>query len=288
MHIFREIHATHQACREARSRLTGSGATGLVPLGLVPTMGALHAGHLSLVRRARQSCAVVAATIFVNPLQFAPGEDLERYPRSLEDDCTMLEAEGVDLVFIPSAEEMYPQGARTTVEVAGLSERLDGAHRQGHFRGVATVVAKLFHIIEPDNAYFGQKDAVQVAVLRQMVRDLNFFVEVITCETVRDADGLALSSRNAYLTAAERRQALAIPRALEVMQACVLGGKREVGAVLRSGLDVLQGEPAIALEFMEAVDATSLDPVDTIVPGNLIALAARVGKTRLIDNILTK
>ncbi len=275
MQVLETVDAMRAACARARA--------GAYRLGLVPTMGALHEGHLSLFRKAKQECGLVAATIFVNPLQFAPGEDFERYPRQRERDLELLEAAGVELVFVPSVEVMYPAGAVTTVEVGGLSERLDGAHRPGHFKGVATVVTKLFQIVRPDRAYFGQKDAVQVAVLRQMVRDLNFEVEVRTGATARDADGLALSSRNVYLSAAERAQALALPRALEAMQGVVAAGERGREAVLRAGMEHLGG---VKLEYLEAVDWGTLEPVERLEAGTLVAVAASIGRTRLIDNFV--
>jgi pantoate--beta-alanine ligase len=281
MQVETTIPAVRKACGRARLAVSSQGG-----LGLVPTMGALHEGHLSLVRKAKRECELVVATIFVNPLQFGAGEDLERYPRQMERDCALLEKAGVDVVFVPSVAEMYPRGAVTTVEVGGLSERLDGASRPGHFRGVATVVTKLLHIVRPDKAYFGQKDAVQVAVLRQMVRDLNFDVELVTGQTVRDPDGLALSSRNVYLSAAERREALALPRALEAMQEAIAEGKRERAAVLRAGTNVLKREPGVKVEYLEAVDWATLEGVETIGAGTLVAVAARVGTTRLIDNFL--
>ena len=281
MQVVKTVAAMRRAC--GRSRLAHEGPD---RLGLVPSMGALHAGHLSLVRRARQECGVVVATIFVNPLQFGACEDFERYPRQTKEDCALLESEGVDLIFLPEVEEMYPQGATTTIDVAGPANRLDGAHRPGHFCGVATVVAKLFHIVGAERAYFGQKDAVQVAVLRQMIRDLNFTTELVACPIVRDEDGLALSSRNVYLSAAERRQALAIPRSLETMQELLADGRRDAASVLRAGTSVLNREPGLRLEFLEAVDPDSLETVRSVVPGTLVAVAAKVGKTRLIDNFL--
>ena len=195
-------------------------------LGLVPTMGALHEGHLSLVRAARAQCEAVAASIFVNPTQFGPTEDLSKYPRQFERDCELLEKEGVEILFAPSVEEMYPQGAVTWVAVEGLSEKLDGRSRPGHFRGVTTVVAKLFNIIEPHAAFFGQKDAAQLAVIRRMVRDLNFPVELVACPIVREPDGLAMSSRNAYLNSEERRQALVLQRSLQCIEQLFLSGER--------------------------------------------------------------
>jgi pantoate--beta-alanine ligase len=258
---------------------------GAGPLILVPTMGALHAGHLSLVARARQENDIVTASLFVNPTQFAPGEDFDRYPRQLAQDCALFESAGVDLVFAPSAAEMYPDGATTFVDVGELGTRLDGASRPGHFLGVATVVAKLFHIVQPNRAYFGQKDAVQIAVLRRMVRDLNFPLELIACPIVRDADGLALSSRNAYLTPDERAHALALPRTLEAVRQA-LASSRETTTALQPALTLLAADPAVNLEYLEAVDPLTLLPVATILPGTLIAIAAKIGKTRLIDNFL--
>jgi pantoate--beta-alanine ligase len=278
MHVLRTIAEVRRACSDARSRTR---------LGLVPTMGALHEGHLSLVRRAREKCGCVAASIFVNPLQFAAGEDLDRYPRQIERDLQMLEAAGVDLVFAPPVAEMYPSGGSTSVDVGEIGDRLDGAGRPGHFRGVATVVAKLFHIVAPDAAYFGQKDAVQLAVLRRMTRDLNFGIELIACPTVRDVEGLALSSRNAYLSEEERRHALALPRALAAMRES-LAATRDPALVLKEGRMVLASEPGVEIEYVEAVDAQTLAPVSRIVPGTLVAGAIHVGTTRLIDNFLAE
>jgi pantoate--beta-alanine ligase len=255
-------------------------------LGLVPTMGALHEGHRSLLQRAQQECAVTAATIFVNPLQFAPTEDLARYPRTFEADCAMLEAEGIDLLFAPTVEEMYPDNAVTLIEVAGIEDRLDGATRPGHFRGVATVVAKLFHIVGPSHAYFGQKDAAQLAVLRQMVRNLNFPLEFIACPTVRDPDGLALSSRNRFLTPEERTHALRLPQTLRHITAQIEAGRRDSAALLKEGLALLASEPAITLDYLALVDPDTLLPVEVAATGSLIAVSARVGSTRLIDNLL--
>ena len=255
-------------------------------IGFVPTMGALHEGHLSLVRRARAECGAVVASIFVNPLQFAPGEDLAKYPRTFTEDCARLEAEGVAVLFAPEVREMYPEGAVTTVTVAGLGDRLDGASRPGHFTGVATVVAKLFHAVGRCRAYFGQKDAAQIAVLRRMVRDLNFDVEMVGCAIVRDADGLALSSRNQYLSAAERGKALVLRRALLEMERKIAGGVRESAALIEAGMAVLQSEAGVRVDYLAVVDADDLLPVDVVRAGTLVAVAAYVGKTRLIDNFL--
>jgi pantoate--beta-alanine ligase len=277
------MHIAHTiaALRQARATSTGK------LLGLVPTMGALHAGHRSLLRRARQECDVVAASIFVNPLQFAPTEDLARYPRTFEADCRMLEDEGVDLLFAPTPSEMYPSGNVTLIHVEGIEDRLDGASRPGHFTGVATVVAKLFHIISPTRAYFGQKDAAQIAVLRQMVRDLNFDLELIACPTVRDADGLALSSRNAYLSAEERARALVLSRTLQHIASRIVEGNRDSATMLAEA-NTLLAETGVELDYLAIVDPDTLLPVTIASPGTLIAIAAKVGSTRLIDNLLAQ
>jgi len=255
-------------------------------LALVPTMGALHEGHLSLVRAARAACDVVAASIFVNPTQFGPNEDLAKYPRSFERDCEMLEREGVEFVFAPSVEEMYPAGAVTWVTVEELSGKLDGGSRPGHFRGVTTVVAKLFHIVEPDKAFFGQKDAAQVAIIRRMVRDLNLPVEIVVCPIVREADGLAMSSRNAYLGPEERKRALVLHRALVRVQRMVEAGERDVGPLSAAGIYEFARESSVRLDYFEIVNPDTLDPVEDVSRGALVAVAAYVGATRLIDNIL--
>jgi pantoate--beta-alanine ligase len=265
-------------CRELR--VSGS------VVGFVPTMGALHEGHMSLVRRARAECGVVVASIFVNPLQFGPGEDLSRYPRTFEEDCRRLEAEGVAVLFAPQAEEMYPEGATTTVTVAGVGDRLDGASRPGHFTGVATVVAKLFHVVGHCRAYFGQKDAAQVAVIRRMVKDLNFDVELVICAIVRDADGLALSSRNRYLSAAEREQALMLPRIMQRMEESIAAGERRSGALIEEAMQMLEAAVGVKLDYLAIVDAETLLPVESARTGTLVAVAAWVGSTRLIDNFI--
>ena len=278
MQIINTVAAMQSFCRELRMR-------GVV-LGFVPTMGALHEGHLSLVRRAKAECDVVAASIFVNPLQFAPGEDLARYPRTFEEDCKLLEAEGVEALFAPDAEEMYPDGAVTTVTVAGIGDRLDGASRPGHFAGVATIVAKLFNVVRPDRAYFGQKDAAQLAVIRQMVRDLNFDVELVGCPIVRDADGLALSSRNRYLSATERQQALVLHAALSRMKQMIAEGERDSATLIRGGMEAFQTVTGVRVDYLSVVDARTLLPVASVHSGTLVAIAAYVGNTRLIDNFL--
>jgi pantoate--beta-alanine ligase len=271
----REMRAASLAARNSRQSL-----------GLVPTMGALHAGHIALVRAARAQCDVVAASIFVNPKQFGPNEDFSKYPRTFEKDCALLEAEGVALVFAPQPEEMYPTGASTFVEVEGIGDRLDGRSRPGHFRGVATIVAKLFHTVGPDKAFFGQKDVAQVAVLRSMVRDLNFDLELVVCPTVREQDGLALSSRNRYLSVEERARALALSTALNVISATYRAGQKSVAPLLESGRSVLATEPEVRIDYLEIVNADTLLPLTEAVPGALVAIAAYVGTTRLIDNTI--
>jgi pantoate--beta-alanine ligase len=255
-------------------------------VGFVPTMGALHEGHLSLVRAARARCDLVVVSIFVNPAQFGPTEDLAKYPRTFERDCELLSRENVDLVFAPSLEEMYPPGALTWVTVEELSDKLDGRSRPGHFRGVTTVVSKLFHIIEPDVAFFGQKDAAQVAIIRRMVRDLNIPVEIVTCPIVREADGLAMSSRNTYLNPEERKQALVLQRSLMRVKKLAEEGERNAAKLVALGLDELGSEPSVRLDYFEIVDPACLDPVEDISKGAVVAVAAYVGATRIIDNFL--
>ncbi len=238
------------------------------------------------MRAARAQCDAVAASIFVNPTQFGPTEDLSKYPRQFERDCHLLEKEGVEILFAPSVEEMYPQGAVTWVVVEGLSEKLDGRSRPGHFRGVTTVVAKLFHIIEPHATFFGQKDAAQLAVIRRMVRDLNFPVEIVACPIVREPDGLAMSSRNAYLNQEERGQALVLQHSLQRVAQLFASGEREATRLISAGKRVFESEPAVRLDYFEIVDPETLDPVDKIVEGALVAVAAYVGSTRLIDNVV--
>jgi pantoate--beta-alanine ligase len=255
-------------------------------LGFVPTMGALHEGHLSLARAAKAKSDVVAASIFVNPLQFGPSEDLEKYPRNLERDVTLLEKEGVDILFTPTAKEMYPPGAVTYVTVEGLSEKLCGRSRPGHFRGVATVVAKLFHIVEPDLAFFGQKDAAQCVIIRRMVRDLNLPVEIVVCPIVREPDGLAMSSRNAYLSPQERTSALVLYRALTAAKTLFEQGERNASTLIAGGRRVMAKERGVRLDYFEIVDPELLAPVTELTRTALVAVAAVVGTTRLIDNVL--
>jgi pantoate--beta-alanine ligase len=249
-------------------------------------MGALHQGHMALVRAARASSDFVAVSIFVNPAQFGPNEDFALYPRTFAEDCRILEDAGVEFVFAPSVEEMYPPGATAFVDVGEVGDRLDGASRPGHFRGVATVVAKLFHIVQPDRAYFGQKDAAQVAVIKKMVRDLNFALDLIVCPTMREPDGLALSSRNRYLNREERQQALALSRALERVRQMVEAGEHGSQNLIAGGLQIFDQEPAVRLDYFAIVDPETLIEVPDVRSGALVAAAAFVGGTRLIDNLL--
>jgi pantoate--beta-alanine ligase len=255
-------------------------------LGLVPTMGALHEGHISLVHAAKSSCDTVAASIFVNPTQFGPSEDLAKYPRSFERDREMLEREGVDFLFAPSVEEMYPAGAVTWVTVEELSGKLDGRSRPGHFRGVTTVVAKMFHIVEPDVAFFGQKDAAQVAVIQRMVRDLNFPVVIRVCPIVREADGLAMSSRNVYLDPKQRAQALVLYRSLTQIKKLAQAGESDAAKLVAAGREEFKNLHSVRLDYLEIVSPETLDPVEDVSNGALVAVAAFVGATRLIDNVL--
>ncbi len=266
------------ACRQ----VTRNGKT----LGLVPTMGALHEGHLSLVRASKARCDVTAVSIFVNPLQFGPAEDLDKYPRTMERDTALLEQLGADLLFTPAVEEMYPPRAQTYVLVEDLSNKLDGASRPGHFRGVATVVAKLFEIVRPDLAFFGQKDGAQVAVLRKLVNDLDMDLEVVVCPIVREKDGLAMSSRNAYLTSEQRQQATVLYRSLLRVQAAVDRGERDSAKLIEIGKQVIAQEAGVKLDYFAIIDLDTLDPVADVSHCALVAVAAYIGSTRLIDNIL--
>lgn len=247
-------------------------------------MGALHAGHLSLVQRARAECDFLAVSIFVNPLQFAPGEDFARYPRRVEEDTALLESAGVDLLYTPGASAFYPGGFATSVEVAGVSEGGEGAVRPGHFRGVATVVTKLFQRVAPDRAYFGRKDLQQVAVVRRLISDLDFGIQIVVGETVRDQDGLALSSRNAYLSPEERRRAAAFPRALFAARDAAARGERDAAALLRRTREDLK-RAGFEVDYVDAVDEETMRPVERLGPKTALTAAIRVGKTRLIDNV---
>ena len=249
-------------------------------------MGALHEGHLSLVRAARSQCDVVAVPIFVNPTQFGPTEDLSKYPRQFVRDRQLLEKEGVEILFTPLVEEIYPAGEITWVWVEGLSEKLDGRSRPGHFRGVTTIVSKLFHIIEPQVAFFGEKDAAQLAVIRRMVQDLNFPIEIVACPIVREADGLAMSSRNAYLSPQERGRAIVLHRSLQQTLRQFQDGERIAANMIFAAKEIFAREPQIRLDYFEIVDPDTLDPVERISRRTLVAGAAYVDSTRLICNIV--
>jgi pantoate--beta-alanine ligase len=278
MKICKTIEEMRSASRDTRSEGKR--------FGFVPTMGALHEGHLSLVRAAKAKSDVVAVSIFVNPLQFGPTEDLAKYPRSFERDRELLEKEAVDILFAPQPEDMYPKGAVTYVTVEGLSEKLCGRSRPGHFRGVATVVAKLFHIVEPDLAFFGQKDAAQATIIRRMVRDLNLPVEIVVCPIIREPDGLAMSSRNVYLRPEERKAALVLNRSLTETKNRFDQGERNARKLIAAGKRVMAQESRVRLDYFEIVDPDTLDPVLEVTRSALVAIAALVGNTRLIDNIL--
>lgn len=271
------IARTVAECRALRSELGGS-------LGLVPTMGYLHEGHLALVRAARADCDHTCASIFVNPAQFGPREDLSRYPRDPERDLALLNAEGVAFVFMPELGEVYPPGFDTWVEPGAVSTPLEGKSRPGHFRGVATVVCKLFNVVQPQRAYFGEKDAQQLRVVTQMVRDLDLPLEIVPVPIVRDADGLALSSRNVYLSSEQRRQALALSASLRLARALVAGGEGRVRSIKARMRGLIQREPEAAIDYISIADSSTLAELTTIDRPALISLAVRIGATRLIDN----
>jgi pantoate--beta-alanine ligase len=256
------------------------------PVGLVPTMGYLHEGHLSLVRRARAECASVAVSIFVNPTQFGPHEDLSAYPRDLPRDLSLLEAEGVDLVWTPTPEVMYPRDFQTWVTVEELTGRLEGAMRPGHFRGVTTVVAKLFNGVLPQRAYFGQKDAQQALVIRQMTHDLNFPIEVVICPIVREPDGLAMSSRNAYLNPRERWAATVLYRALSAGRIAFEAGERDAGRLRRIVAEIVASEPLARLQYVSCAHPGTLQELEVVSDSALLSLAVFLGQTRLIDDVL--
>lgn len=261
--------------------LKGRGKT----IGLIPTMGALHEGHLSLVRRARKENDITAVSIFVNPIQFGPKEDLDRYPRPIKKDIDLCKKERVDLIFYPRAEDMYPQTFKSSVEVKDLGEALCGRSRPGHFRGVTTVVAKLFNIVRPDSAYFGQKDAQQALIIGRMAEDLNFPLKVKIMPIVRQADGLAMSSRNVYLSAEERKDSVVLHKALGLARELISYGQRDAGRVIAKMKTLISSRKSARIEYIAIVDGQSLEPVKTIGNNCLIALAVRFGKTRLIDNL---
>jgi pantoate--beta-alanine ligase len=263
----------------------GARAEGLV-IGLVPTMGALHEGHTALVKRARQECSRVIASVFVNPKQFGPKEDYKKYPRDLEKDAEKLAGTGVDALFAPEATDVYPDGFRTYINVEGISERLEGRSRPGHFRGVATVVLKLFEIVQPNFAYFGRKDAQQVRIISEMTRDLNLDAEIVVCPIVREADGLALSSRNAYLSVEERKAATVLHRALTAAQSELAAGVRDAAQLQAVMRRIIEAEPLATADYAEIVSADTFEPVVRVARSCYAVLAVFVGKTRLIDNLL--
>jgi len=278
MRIRRTPASMNAACRDLRK----GGRT----LGLVPTMGALHEGHMSLVTAAKTDCDAVAVSIFVNPAQFSPNEDYAAYPRTFEEDCRKLEQAGVDLVFAPAAEEMWPVVNTTFVEPGEIATRLDGASRPGHFRGVATIVARLFNIVQPDRAYFGQKDAAQIAVLRHIVRDLNFSVHLIVCPIVREPDGLAMSSRNRYLSTPQRERALVLHQALAAAEKLATSGELSAEVIRHRLQTSLAAASDVRPDYVAVVDPDTLLPVQDVSAGALVAVAAWVGTTRLIDNLV--
>ena len=277
----REV-ASSAELRAATDAARASGAG----VGLVPTMGALHAGHRALLARARAENAFVVASVFVNPLQFGPAEDLASYPRDRDADLAVLAAEGTDLAFLPAEGEVWPAAPEVRLRVGALADRLEGLVRPGHLDGVATVVAKLLHLAGPSRAYFGQKDAQQLAVVRRMVEDLAFPNEIVACPTVREPDGLAVSSRNAYLSAAERQRATALYRALSAGRAAFQAGQRDPGAVEAAARDLLEGAPGVEPDYVALVEEASFEPAKQAEPGQVLATAARVGRTRLIDNVI--
>jgi len=255
-------------------------------VGLVPTMGYLHEGHLSLIRRARDECEHVVVSIFINPTQFGPSEDLSKYPRDLDRDLKLIEPLGTDLVWVPTAESMYPQGYQTWVEVEEMTNPLEGAMRPGHFKGVTTVVAKLFNAVQPHNAYFGQKDAQQVAVIRQMTRDLNFPIEIVVCPIVREPDGLAMSSRNVYLDSAQRKAATVLFRSLNAAKEVYDKGERDAGMLRQITTEVLASEPLAQVQYVSCADYDTLEELDVVKGRALLSMAVFLGKTRLIDNLV--
>jgi pantoate--beta-alanine ligase len=279
MEVKMKVVTTLPELRAARAQLPG-------PVGLVPTMGFLHAGHIALVERARRECASVVVSIFVNPTQFGPNEDLARYPRDLPRDLAMLESAEADLVWTPTPEVVYPPGFQTWVEVGGLTKGLEGGVRPGHFRGVTTVVAKLFNAFQPDKAYFGQKDAQQAAVIRRMAKDLDFPLEIVVCPTVREADGLAMSSRNTYLSPEQRRAATVLFRALSAAQSAYEKGERSGEALRRIMSETLAAEPLAKPQYVSCADVDSLEELEQVAGKALLSMAVYVGKTRLIDNFV--
>ena len=277
------MRAVHTV-KEIRESLESARTSGRV-IGLIPTMGALHKGHTKLIEIARKECKLVVVSIFVNPLQFGPSEDYTKYPRPLANDLDLCDRDGVDLVFAPSTEEMYPAPQVTFTEVSGVSEHLCGAFRPGHFRGVATVVLKLFNIVQPARAYFGEKDLQQLAVIRRMTRDLNLPIAIVGMPTVREADGLAVSSRNQYLSDGERKVAPVLFRALQAAVKIAAGGEKDPTKVREAAVQVLNETPVVTIEYVEIVDPDEILPVRTVGPRARIAAAVWLGQTRLIDNV---
>jgi pantoate--beta-alanine ligase len=276
-----KVVKTIDELRAARDKLTA-------PLGLVPTMGFLHPGHLSLVQRARMECETVAVSIFVNPTQFGPQEDLVSYPRDIDRDLALLDAEGVDLVWMPMNEVIYPEDFQTWVQVDQVTQPLEGARRPGHFRGVTTIVAKLFNGVQPQRAYFGQKDAQQVVVIRQMVRDLNFPLEIVVCPLIREADGLALSSRNTYLNQEERQAATVLFRALSAAKSAYEDGLRDADTLQDIICQMIEGQHLAKLQYVSVAHPNTLDELSTVESDALFSMAVYIGKTRLIDNFLLR
>lgn len=270
---------------DMKARVAEWKAQGLT-IGLTPTMGALHEGHMSLMEAARQACDKVVTSVFVNPIQFGPNEDYDNYPRDLEHDAAIAESKGVDVVFHPSVEEMYPPNYNTYVVMETLTDTLCGAKRPGHFRGVCTVVNKLMNIVQPDKAFFGQKDAQQLAIIKRMVADLNMNVTVVGCPIVREEDGLAKSSRNAYLSEEERVAALCLSRAIFAAQEAIENGERNASTISKLVADTIEAEPMSRIDYVEVVDLANMQPVETLDEAGLVAIAVYIGSTRLIDNYL--
>ena len=275
MKVIRDISGMKEICRSLPE-----------PVGFVPTMGYLHEGHMSLVRQSKKDNAATVVSIFVNPTQFGPKDDFDKYPRDERRDLAMLEKAGVDIAFLPATQEMYPSGFNTWVDVQGITERLEGAVRPGHFKGVATVCNKLFNIVQPDNAYFGQKDAQQVVVIKKMVADLNMNLGIVVIPTLREADGLAMSSRNSYLKPDERKAATVLYRALLKAKEMRQAGGHDTETMLGAMTALIQGEPLAKIEYVSIADTVSLQELEHIRSQALVSLAVRIGKTRLIDNIV--
>lgn len=274
-----QVAETIAEMKRLRSEIAG-------PVGFVPTMGYLHEGHISLVRRAREENASLVASIFVNPTQFAPNEDFEDYPRNTERDLAMLEESGTDVVFLPSAAEIYPEGFSSWVEVGKLTERLEGASRPTHFRGVTTVCNKLFNILEPDRAYFGQKDAQQALVIIKMVADLNMNLEIVVCPTIRELDGLAMSSRHVYLNPEQRQAAVSLYEAIKLAEELWSQGEKNAGRLRQVVIDHIRQQPLAEIEYVSIADMGTLEELETVTDSALLSLVVRFGKTRLLDNTI--